>query len=228
MSFTCEPAGRRHWFRLAPWISLILCLAVAGPAFADIDTYTIDGQPVLLYKIIQWWYDAPGAQAPWICGRMLACRTQHPLDVTFIPDKSRLNICFETEFAELVWPEIAGSGKVRMDLYPTWTDSAYLNDSAPASCPAVDNRSAGLSMETVSPEQAQRWMRSAADLEMIFSGFVLGLAEDRVALVDDTVLIKTCPPTAVSRSGSRAMTLTLRHRSTKQVLVVFSLQPTGS
>jgi hypothetical protein len=207
---------------------LILCLAVAGPAFADIDTYTIDGQPVLLYKIIHWWYDAPDAQAPWICGRTLACRTRHPLDITFIPDKSRLIICFETDFAELVWPEIAGSGRVRMALYPTWTDSAYLNDSAPASCPDVANRSAGLSMETVSPEQAQRWMRSAADLEMIFSGPVLGLAEDRVALVDDAALFKACPPTTVSRSGSRAMTLTFRHRFTKQVLVVFSLQPAGS
>jgi hypothetical protein len=206
---------------------LILCLAVAGPAFADIDTYTIDGQPVLLYKIIQWWYDAPDIQAPWICGRTLTCRTRAPIEVTYSSGNGRLRLDIEAEFAELVWPKIAGSGKVRLHLYPIRTDPAYLNDSARASCSDIGNRPAGLSMEAVTQEQAQRWMRSAADLELVLSGPVLGLMDDRVALVDDAALYKTCPPTALSPSGSRTMTLTLRHRPTRQVLVVFSLQPPG-
>ncbi|MEJ2642106.1 MAG: hypothetical protein P8010_21295 [Desulfosarcinaceae bacterium] len=167
---TREPPGRRRWIRIAPLVLLICCLAAGGRAFADIDTYTIDGQPVLLYKIIQWWYEAPDAQAPWICGRTLACRSRYPVEISFIRDNRHLSLRFETEFADLIWPEIGGSGKVRMDLCPVWSDPAYLNGSAHASCAHLGNGPAQLSIEEVTPEQAQQWMRSADGLELVLSG----------------------------------------------------------
>jgi hypothetical protein len=216
-----------RWLRLAPLALLICCLAVGGRTFADIDTYTIDGQPVLLYKIIQWWYEAPDAQAPWICGRTLACRTRSPVEISFMPDNRRINLRFETDFADLIWPEIAGGGNVRLDLYPIYTDPAYLNGSAHASGADIGNRPARFSVVGVTPEQAQQWIRSADGLELVLSGLVRGLADDRVALADGPALIKSCPQGTASGSAPRAMTLTLRHRPTDRVLAIFSFRPVG-
>ena len=216
-----------RWIGIAPLVLLICGLAIGGRAFADIDTYTIDGQPVLLYKIIQWWYEAPEAQAPWICARTLACRTRHPVEISFSPDDRRISLRFETEFADLIWPEIGGSDKSRLYLYPIWTDPVFLNGGTHASGTDLGNRSFRLSLVGVTPDQAQQWMRLADGLELVLSGPVCGLADDRVALADGPALLKTCPQGAAPGSAPRAMTLTLRHRPTGRILAIFSLQPVG-
>ena len=67
-------------------LPLILSMSVGlagGVSGATSFAYTIDEQPVLLYKIIQWWYDAPASEAPWVCGRTLACRTVAAIEVTY-------------------------------------------------------------------------------------------------------------------------------------------------
>jgi hypothetical protein len=222
---TSESPGRSMWIPIAPMVLLICCLTAGERAFADIDTYTIDGQPVLLYKIIQWWYEAPDTQTPWICGHTLACHTRQPVEISFTRDNHCISLRFETEFADLIWPEIGGSGKVRLDLHPIWTDPAYFNANAHALCADRGNHPARLFIEEVNPEQAQQWMRSANDLELMLSGPVRGLADDRVALADSPALLKICPHEVTAGSAPPTMTLTLRHRTTQRVLAIFSLIP---
>jgi hypothetical protein len=205
----------------------IFCLTATGRAQADLETYTIDGQPVLLYKIIQWWYDAPDAQGPWICGRSLACRTRAPLEISYAADNGRISLGLEAGFAELVWPKIAGSGGSAASFHPLWMDPAYVVAAKVTVCSGLGDGSARLSVGGVTPKQVRLWMQLAAGLELILAGPVCGLMDDRVALVGTPQLIKACPQSSFSKAASKAMTLTLRHRPTDRVLVVFALHPTG-
>jgi hypothetical protein len=67
----------------------------------------------------------------------------------------------------------------------------------------------------------------AAGLELVLTGPVRGLADNRIALADDPALIKICPQRASPGATSRAMTLTLRHRPTDRVLAIFAFESAG-
>jgi hypothetical protein len=217
--------------------ALLLWLAADGRADTDVDTYAVDGQPVLLYKIIQWWYDAPAAQAPWICGRTLTCHTRAPLRVAYTPTGRRLTLHIEAGFAELTWPKIPGERGVPARLHPIWIDPAYLEAAVTVVTSYADADAGGhtarLCLKGVTPVQARQWMSVATGLELVLAGPVRGLIglDGRIALVDDPALIKVCPQRASGRaspgSASRAMTLTLRHRPTERVLAIFARQSTG-
>jgi hypothetical protein len=220
---------RWRWTGRLLLTTLCIWLGAGGHAVADIDTYTVDGQPVLLYKIIQWWYDAPVTQAPWICGRALSCRTRTPLRVTYLPSARRLTLHIEAGFAELVWPELPGRRGVSTHLALVRFDRAYLDQSVAISSAdaGAEGDSVRLWLVGVRPKQAKQWIRTAAGLELVLTGPVHGLvdADGRVALVDTPFLIKACPQRAPAESTPQTVTLTLRHRPTQGVVAVFALRP---
>jgi hypothetical protein len=226
-------AMRGWWTGRLLLATLCIWLGAGRHADADLDTCAVDGQPVLLYKIIQWWHDAPATQAPWICGRTLACRTRAPLRVTYLPSVRRLTLHIEAGFAELVWPELGGKKGVSTRFDPVRIDPAYLDRGVVifGTDAETDGDPARLCLEGVRPQQAKQWIRMAAGLELLLAGPVRGLADSRIALVDSPALDKACPQRASGRaspgSTSRAMTLTLRHRPTDRVLAIFASESAG-
>lgn len=218
-------AGRRSggWHRRGRTrlYLLLIILSVGGaPCGADINTCTIDGQPVLLYKITQWWYDAPTADSPWICGRTLACRTREAIDIRYAPEGRRLTLRFDKAFAELVSAGPAGTA-----LNTSWVNPDYFDAVTAHLCPVPANPLGRLCIDAVRPGQASRLTAMADHLEVILSGPVRGLAGDRIALFHGQGLLKTCPTNTSASKDLQPVTLTLRQRHIDTVLAIFLLQP---
>lgn len=215
--------GRRGTLSLL----LLLLLSIAGtvPSHAASFAYTIDDQPVLLYKIIQWWYDAPTSEIPWACGRALSCRTTDPIQITYTLNDRRLTLRFGAGFAELVSAGAPEAGIPAMALRATWLDTNYFHAVTARLYPDPANALGRLSVEGVAPELADRLAAMANRLEVVLSGPVCGLVDGRIALSHGQGLLKGCPASASPATASRPVTLTLRNRYTNTVLAIFAIQP---
>ena len=206
-------------------ICLSLLISFAGGAHCAAETYAIDNQPVLLYKIIQWWYDEPGTGAAWFCGRTLACRSREPIRAVYEPGSRRLTLLVEEGFDDLValgaWD---GSGGLRA----AWLNSAWF-DIDLASAMIYTRRSDHrwrLVFQGVSVAAAEKAVAMAPEgLCLRLEGPIRGLQDGRIALHDAAHLIQRCP--ANSRAHRKSVTVTLSNARTREVLAVFSTQVAG-
>lgn len=212
---------------------LLFSIAGAGPSRAANFAYTIDDQPVLLYKIIQWWYDAQAADAPWVCGRTLACHTTDPIQITYVQSDRRLSLRFEAGFAELVSAGAPEAGVPSMDLRATGLDPNYFGDVTAKLCPDPACALGRICVEGVAPDQADRLAAMGDRLEVVLAGTVCGLVDGRIALAHGQGLLKVCPASASAATAyqaataSQPVTLALRNRHADAVLAIFVFQPAG-
>lgn len=208
---------------------LLLLFSTAGvvPCRAANFAYSIDGQPVLLYKIIQWWYDAPATEVPWICGRTLACRTMDPIQITFSQADRRLTFRFEAGFAELVSAGAPTTGSLLAGAAIVWLNSDYFDAATTEICPRSANTPGRFCLEAVTRDRADGVVAMAAGLEVVLSGPIRGLLDGRIALGDTEGPLKACPPNGAPATASQPVTLTLRQRASDTVLAIFALQPAG-
>lgn len=209
-------------------VTLLALVCFPGAGAAGIDTCAIDGQPVLLYKIIQWWYDAPASEAPWACGRTLACRTRDPIQITYAQNDRRLTLRFEAAFAELVSAGAPQTGKPSVDLRATGLDPNYFGIITAKLLQDPVNALGRLCFEGVATDQADRLAAMANRLEVVLSGPVCGLVDGRIALTHGQGLLKVCPASASPATESPSVTLILRDRHTAAVLAIFVILPAGA
>lgn len=221
--------NRAGWLGILTLLLLLLfSIASVVPSPAANFAYTIDEQPVLLYKIIQWWYDAPAADAPWACGRTLTCRTADPIQITYAQNDRRLSLQFEAGFAELVSAGTPEAGSPSMDLRATWLDPNYFGDVTAKLCPDPGCPLGRLCIEGVASDQAPRLAAMGNHIEVVLAGTVCGLVDGRIALTHGQGLLKVCPASASPATPSRPVTLALRNRDADAVLAIFAIQPAGA
>lgn len=84
-------------------IALIVVLVTAAviPGHAD-EEYYINGNPVLLYKTINWWYDCRPEDSNQLCGRVIQCKNNGNVRIEYNDVEMKLKLTVEKGFADLL------------------------------------------------------------------------------------------------------------------------------
>lgn len=86
-------------------IALIVVLVNAAVIPGDADCseeYYINGNPVLLYKTINWWYDCRPEDSNQLCGSVIQCKNKGNVRIEYNDVEMRLKLTVENGFADLL------------------------------------------------------------------------------------------------------------------------------
>jgi len=93
------------------------------------EKYYIDDNRVLLYKIINWWYDSLVEESQQLCGRTIRCQSNGNIQIEYDADKMRLKLKTRESFADLLsvfkqCEKCWGSSYLTL----TWLNKEYFGD----------------------------------------------------------------------------------------------------
>lgn len=178
-------------------VILILCCSAQWGRTSEI--YSLGGQQVLLYKIINWWYFASDEDSKQLCGESIGYRSSGTAEIHLSPNDSSMEIVFNQQCAPLlalVGNRDAHQEKTSMDAL--WVNEDYFT-SRTATLTVEENphtNSCSISVENVPYEQQDSLLGHQSLLTLSVTGTVQGLGEGKVALNPASDLLGKC-------SGSR-------------------------
>lgn len=174
---------RRHrpgW--LVAWIAVAV-LTLTGPGICA-ETYAIDNQRVLIYKIIAWWYDCLPEEAQALCGREIFWQSSRQVRVTYDATKGRLQLQLGDGLADRL--------SLPSPLKPILLNPLYFNlKTQPA---LVDPAAGSFVFSGVDKKNAERFRGIEERIAVDPAGEITGLEDGRIALWPSTQRIKFCPP----------------------------------
>jgi len=191
---------------------------------AGSQAYFINNQKVLLYKIINWWYDSLPEDAHRLCGALIRCRAKGPIQIEYNAGEMTLKFNANTEFAQLLsifepWEQ--GLGRSRLKL--TWVNKEYFGNGK-------------IRVSTTRPPSARSYVFSPvdrADARRILSverfvgfqleGVVKGLMNGKIALHHAGKQLKTCPKKFQRPHENDPTTLNIVNFQTREILATLSV-----
>ena len=209
-----SPAIKWLWALLIVWSSIS---ATPQDAAAS-NAYFINNQKVLLYKIINWWYDSLPEDARRLCGARVRCRTKGPVQIQYNAGEMTLKFDADTGFAQLL---SIFEGRSRLKLI--WVNKKYFGDGK-------------ISVSTTRPPSARSYVFSPvdhADARRILSvgrfvgfqleGVVKGLMNGKIALHHAGKQLKTCPKKFQRPHKTDPTTLDIVNFQTMEILATLSV-----
>lgn len=171
---------------------LLICLVLAMndlPADADPggfgrETYFIDGQRVLLYKVINFWYTSLEGEGELFCGKPLSLKIRG-MAVSHEADTGRLRLRPGSQWTEYLC--VGDPALVLQRLHPGYFQQPHTGTVALSD--VVEN---GVPVFPVDPETAARLRAMASELALCLQGTITGLANGKIALAGCGQALKTC------------------------------------
>lgn len=170
--------------------ALIFFFLLTGISFSQ-EWYSIDNQPVLMYKIINYWYDAPGDTASFLCGRPVSCRIKSDTTLKYTPQDRQIILFFPQPVADQL--SIAEPPKTAKALWAA--GPFHMNSSLLDSCTAMVTLtdSGNLKQIVLSPVLPDLFRElQTGRLEVMIEGRIFGLKNGRIALHPTKNLIRKC------------------------------------
>jgi hypothetical protein len=205
-------AERPHFMKRALFsLALLssLCLNSGGAHGSEI--CTINGNTVLLYKIINFWYDCLPEEADQLCGARLECRSREQARIEYQTTASVLKIHIPSGFARLV--SVAGGRHLQC----TWLNQAYFGGGQALDL-TDDTGAEGFTFTGIKEAQARSIRAMAKEIRVEIKGGISGLLNGKIALYQGRDFLKTCPEEA---EGTPALVKLVNSR-TREVLAVYS------
>jgi hypothetical protein len=158
------------------------------------EIYSIDGNQVLLYKIINWWYDCLPEESDLLCGSLIKCQNKGNAQVEYNQSENILKILITGGFADLlsVFRE-RGQGFGPAYLHCTWLNKDYMGDDNAAIIPDKLQTLNSFTFQKVGQSQARRIRDIEKDILFELEGVIFGLMNGKIALYQGDNLLKTCP-----------------------------------
>ncbi len=203
----------------------IVWVCVSIPNYtACSEKYYINDNRVLLYKIINWWYDSLVEESQQLCGRPIRCRSNGNIQIEYDAIKRTLKLKTKESFADLLsvfkqCEKCWGPSYLKL----TWLNNEYFGDGnfiAPA-----DKRSTLNSyiFDHIQRANAQRIQSIVDVIDLELEGVVNGLMDGKIALHHSGKLLKTCHVTSEKHDVIFPITLKIVSSQTEEVLAKFSV-----
>lgn len=190
------------------------------------ETCTIDGNQVLLYKIINFWYDCLPEETGQICGTRLHCQSRGEARVGYTPGEKLLEIRVETGFMRLL--AVAGkpgAGAGPGTLNCVMLNRAYFGRGTPAALSESPEETLTFRFYDLDRAHYRKLKRIEKDIAVEVEGPVSGLLDGRIALVKRDGLLKHCPGLALPGGASPSVSVRLVIAKTREVLAVYAVAP---
>ena len=184
------------------------------------ERYDIEGQNLLLYKTVNWWYDCLPEDNFLLCGKKIGCRnfgnaridhTQSVLKISvpggfadqlsiFKTDESRPDRSYlGPSYLRCIWQNEKYFGKGRADSTTSLNQFAFAH---------IDKRQADILKEIEN------------DIVLVVEGHILGLTNDgKIALHNTDALLKKCSnDTPNEKDGIFPIIVTIKRHSTDEII----------
>lgn len=204
---------------------VIFVNAVVIPGYAECsEEYYINGNPVLLYKTINFWYDCRPEDSSQLCGSVIQCKNKGNVRIQYNDVEMELKLTVEKGFADLL-----GIFKSCKDCFgPSYLKSTRLNKTYFGSGNAViptDKNPAIDSYIFNSMDKAHALrIQSIKDfLGLELEGVVCGLMNGKIALHHAGEWLKDCPLESERHWENYPITIKIVNFKTKEILAEYAV-----
>lgn len=177
------------------------------------ETYYIDNNRVLLYKVINWWYDCLPGESENLCDRLVKYERRGDIIVEYNNYKMNLALKAEGGFAaQLSVP----------DLKCIWSDKTVFGDGTPVDITAGQLSIGEVTINNIDVTHYQRLQDIIQDLAVELEGRIAGLLNGQIALHRTGPFIKACPVSLKNTKKNSAASFRIINFHTKEVVAVYS------
>ena len=209
------------WF--LSFTMVLSCLGIFNDYSFCAETYFINNHPVLLYKIINCWYDCLPEESGQFCGSLLRCQNEGNAQSEYNEAEMMLKIRIKGGFAGLlsVFKECErcfGPSYLKC----TWINEKYFGNGKAAALP---NESAAIDtfiVHNIHRIQVRRIQRIEKDIVFELEGLIGGLLNGKIALHRAGSFIKSCPASSLRREEGFPISLKIINSHTTEVLATYS------
>ena len=228
---TGPPKKRNHVasegkkLKIRPVCAIVLaCLLFGSYDAFCLETYFLDDQRVLLYKIVNWWYDCLPEESSLLCGSKIKCRSTGDARVDYDEKKMALKLQINGGFADLV----SIFKQCERCFGPEYLKCTRLNEkyfgSGEAVAVSIDMPGASaFHFLKIDRNHARKIQSIEKDIVFELEGSVGGLLNGKIALHQAAeTFIKTCPEISQNPEAAFPVFLNIVNADTGEVLAKYS------
>ncbi|WP_027362442.1 hypothetical protein [Desulfospira joergensenii] len=205
------------------YIIIISCCLIIDHAGHCSETYHIGNNRVLLYKIINWWYDCLPEESNALCGLTVKCRSRDDTQVVYNETEMILRLQIDGGFA--------GQFSIFKQCEPclgpshlkcTWLNKKYFGKGEAAIISNDFQAIRIFTIKNIDKYHGQIIQNLEKDIEFELEGSIGGLLNGRVALHRAGDFIKTCSTPSHGLGDSLPISLKIINSNTKEILATYS------
>ena len=184
------------------------------------EKYYINNNKVLLYKIINWWYDSLPEESHQICGSLIRCQTKDNIRIEYNAIEMKLRFNAKESFADLlsIFKECKQCwGPSYLEL--TWLNKEYFGDGKFMT--SADKYS--YTFSHIERTNAQRIQSLADVIGLELEGVICGLMNGKIALHHSGNLLKTCQTDSEKQDKIFPITLKIVNYQTEEILAKLTM-----
>lgn len=184
------------------------------------ETYFIDHQRVLLYKIINAWYDSPPEESERLCGLPIQYHNQGNVRVEYNGlEEQALHLQINEDPADLLSvlkPCQRCFGPAFFQC--TWLNKKYFGKGEAVVLSNDPKTISVFRFHLVGEKQARHLQRIEKDIALVIEGVVRGLLNGKIALHRSGTLIRECPGGSSPGEENTSIVLKIVNFRTKEVM----------
>lgn len=192
-------------------LSFFLLLLMTSHA-VSFESCSIDEDRVIVYKVINWWYDCLEVDSRLLCGKNLRCSLTGQIDIRYNPKKQTLILKLDKGLGELI--SIGAVNPIAGQLNPDFFGKAKAGHIR-----SNDHGIREIGFQEVPPDHADKLKRLQGRMMITLTGMITGLKNGKLALDSEEDFIRSCP--ASDKKNPIVLTLTLSE--TKERLARFRI-----
>jgi hypothetical protein len=181
---------------------VVLCFALFSHNAYCTEIYSINNNQVLLYKIINWWYDCLPEESDLLCGSLIKYQNKGNAHVEYNDSEMILKLRIDTGFADQLsvfraCEQCSGPAY----FHCTWLNKDYLGNDKTDAVPDKLQALNSFTFQNIGKKQAQRLRDIETDILFEIEGVIFGLMNGKIALYHGDDFLKTCPDMPQNQEG---------------------------
>jgi hypothetical protein len=186
-------------------------------------TFYIDNNSVLLYKVINWWYDCLPEESDQLCGRLLKYQIMDHAKVEYNEAEMILKLGIKGGFTDqlIIFKQCEGC------IGPSYLKCTRLNKKYFGNGVAINiskdfSTESTLRIKNVDKKHGQLIMSLEHDIVFESEGAIGGLLNGKIALHQAGTFLRNCPEVSDDRSKNFPITFKIINSHTKEVLAEYT------
>lgn len=211
------------WF--LSFMVVFSCLHINIPDAFCSESYYINNNRVLLYKIINWWNDCIPEESSHLCWRRIKCENEGDAHIVYSETEKTLKLQIKGGFAELLstfkqCDQCFGPSYLQC----TWLNKKYFGYGEAVivqdELPAIS----ALFFNNINKKEWRLIRSVEKDIELVLEGVIGGLLmmNGKIALHQAGNFLKTCPKPNQNRDNSFPISLKIINSRTEEVLAKYT------
>lgn len=198
---------------------VLVCVSTIPSYVACSEKYYINNNQVLLYKIINWWYDSLPEESHQLCGSFIRCQTKGNVQIEYDAIEMKLRLNAKESFAELLsifkqCEQCWGPSYLKS----TWLNKEYFGDGKFITSTDKYSTVNSYIFAHIEKTHAQKIQSIVDVIGLEFEGVICGLMDGKIALHHSGKQLKTCRAGSEKQDENFPITLKFVNSQTEEIL----------